>query len=79
MRAYLDIETSFDGKVTVVGIYRPSRDFTQFIRPKIEAEAILDFLDGAETIITFNGLRFDLPVIEKEFGLKLATSFNQAD
>lgn len=79
MRAYLDIETSFSGKVTVIGIYRPSRDFTQLIRPKIETGALLDLLDGAEAIVTYNGLRFDLPVIDKEFNLKLSTSFHQID
>ncbi|HDP69666.1 MAG TPA: exonuclease [Actinobacteria bacterium] len=79
MKAYLDIETSFDGRITVVGIYRPSKNLVQFILPNITAEAILDFLRGAEIVVTYNGSRFDLPVIEKHFDLNLMNYFESLD
>ncbi len=79
LKAYLDIETSFDGRITVVGIYRPSKDLTQLIFPDITSEAILGFLDGAEAIVTYNGDRFDLPVIEKHFDLNLMDCFKSLD
>ncbi len=79
MKAYLDIETSFSGRLTVIGIYRPSLGFTQLIRPDIYPDELLDFLDGTQTMVTYNGLRFDIPVIEKELKLKLASRFQQAD
>ncbi len=79
MKAYLDIETSFDGRITVVGMYRPSKNLTQLVLPSITSEAILGFLDGAESVVTYNGSRFDLPVIEKCCDLNLMDYFKSID
>ncbi|MDP3014560.1 MAG: ribonuclease H-like domain-containing protein [Candidatus Subteraquimicrobiales bacterium] len=79
MRAYLDIETSFDGRITVVGIYRPGQGLIQLVSPDITREAILNFLDGTEIIVTYNGSRFDLPLIHKHFDLDLTKNFDSYD
>ena len=69
--AYLDIETSWAGHVTVVGVYRPTLDTFQLVRPRIDRFELLDALDGAETLYTYNGSRFDLPVLKRRLGIVL--------
>lgn len=80
-KAYLDIETSFEGKITVVGIYCPGSGFFQFYGEKITSEAILQALKstGTNIIVTYNGKRFDLKVLQKELGLKLLERFGSID
>ena len=74
-RAYLDIETSFDGRITVVGIHRGDRGLLQLVGRNISSEAILEFLDGATELLTYNGHRFDLPVIKHAIDLDLRALF----
>lgn len=68
--AYLDIETSFARTVTVVGLLTP-RGFHQWIGRQVAREPILEALDGLETLVTFNGDRFDLPVLRRALGVDL--------
>jgi len=74
-RAYLDIETAFDGRITVVGIYRPDRGTVQLVGRDATPKAIMAFLDGASCLLTYNGHRFDLPRIKDELGLDLRALF----
>ncbi len=67
--AYLDIETAFDGSLTVVGMMRPDRGLVQLVGRKITAEAVSGFLAGAAVLHTYNGDRFDLPRIRGALGL----------
>jgi len=69
--AFLDIETSWERTITIIGIYRSGEGTTQLIAPKIEREALLRALDGVERLFTYNGTGFDLPVIEKWLGIAL--------
>ncbi|MBZ0159177.1 ribonuclease H-like domain-containing protein [Candidatus Methylomirabilis sp.] len=71
MKAYLDIETSFEGAITVVGLYAADRGLVQLIGTKISDVAVRQALEGVETICTYNGNRFDLPVIRRRLGLDL--------
>ncbi len=75
MKAYLDIETSFEGTITVIGIYRPNKGFLQLVGDKISLEPILEFLEGVHTIITYNGSRFDFPMIERCLNYDLSKKF----
>lgn len=79
MKAYLDIETSFDGMITVVGLYMEDRGMIQLIGGKISDLAVWRALEGAQTICTYNGSRFDLPVIHRRLGLDLANEFRSHD
>ncbi len=79
LKAYLDIETSFNGRITVVGMYRPDCDIKQLVFPDITRKAILDFLDGTKVIVTYNGNRFDLPFIHKQLDLNLIEIFDSWD
>ena len=70
--AYLDIETSWSGDVTVVGVYRPGLDTRQLVRPRIDRRSLDEALEGASVLYTYNGSRFDLPVLKRRLGLDLS-------
>jgi uncharacterized protein YprB with RNaseH-like and TPR domain len=78
-RAYLDIETSYSGDITVLGIFRPPSDLIQLTYPDISRAALLEALDGAEEVITYWGHRFDLPVIKRHLGVNLRRVFRSRD
>lgn len=79
-RAYLDIETSFRNDVTVIGIFRPEhRRFIQLVGANATAENLLDALEGSEALVTYNGERFDLPVLNRALGIDLFNLFNSQD
>jgi len=63
MKAYLDIETSYSSDITIIGIFYADGRVRQLIGDEITCENLLESLNGIETIITYNGSRFDLPVI----------------
>lgn len=79
MDAYLDIETSYRKEITVLGIHRDDKGLHQLVGDKITPHRILSILDGVETIYTYNGKRFDIPVIARNTGLDLASQFNIHD
>lgn len=79
MKAYLDIETSFGGAITVVGLHTDDRGMIQLIGGKISDLALWQALEGVRTICTYNGNRFDLPVIRRQLGIDLAKEFRSRD
>jgi uncharacterized protein YprB with RNaseH-like and TPR domain len=76
---YLDIETSFQGEVTVVGLQRADRGLFQIVGSANTTEALDDVLSGLDTLCTFNGESFDLPVLRRAFGINLAERFRSLD
>ncbi len=84
--AYLDIETTglspYLDDITVIGIYMVTHDaprFVQLVGEEITRENLLKALDGADTIFTYNGRRFDLPFIRDRLDLDLETEFRHHD
>ncbi len=71
MKAYLDIETTFEGQISVVGIYIPGRGLTQLTGGEVTDVALAGALEGVATVVTFNGASFDLPVIRRVVGLDI--------
>ena len=69
MRAYLDIETTFDNTISVVGIYIPGQEMVQLTGVQVTDILISRALEGVSTIVTFNGASFDLPFIRRVTGL----------
>lgn len=78
-KAYLDIETSFLGEITVIGLYAEDRGFIQLVGGGVSDVALWKALDGVEVICTYNGSRFDLPVIRRRLDLNLRTAFASHD
>ena len=79
MRAYLDIETTFAGSISVLGIYRPDTGTTQLVGGGVSDVNLYQSLEGVATIITFNGSSFDLPVIRKRLLADLKLEYAHRD
>ncbi|NNJ08912.1 ribonuclease H-like domain-containing protein [Chloroflexales bacterium ZM16-3] len=79
MRAYLDIETTFAGSISVIGIYRPDCGTTQLVGGGVSDVNLYDALEGVSTLITFAGSSFDLPVIRKQLFADLRSEFDHRD
>ncbi len=79
MIGYLDIETSFDREVTVTGLLRADRGLVQLVGEANTREAIDELFDGLDTLCTFNGEGFDLPVLRRAFGVELIERFRSLD
>ncbi len=75
MRAFLDIETSFEGEITVLGIYRGDGTIIQLVGKEITRSNLLKSLTGTTTIYTYNGSRFDLPIIKEKLNVDLDDFF----
>jgi uncharacterized protein YprB with RNaseH-like and TPR domain len=79
MKAYLDIETSFGGEITVVGIFCPPGRMIQLIGDEVNRTNLWKALEGVASIVTYNGNRFDLPKIRDCMGLDLFKYFDCQD
>ncbi len=80
MRAYLDIETSFSNMVTVIGLYiADSGRLIQLVGEAITPENLMDHLNGVRRIYTYNGNRFDIPVIHRNLGVNLRKNHESRD
>jgi len=75
----LDIETSFAGEITVIGIFYPPDRLIQLVGEEVNWTNLWNALDGVTAILTYNGSRFDLPVIKKAIKLDLNKYFTCRD
>ena len=78
-RAYLDIETTWSGGISVIGVYRSDRGTIQLVGGGVHDLNIYRALDGVDTICTYNGTCFDLPVIRKRAHVDLRNDFRHYD
>jgi uncharacterized protein len=76
---YLDIETSFSGEVTITGLLRPDRGLVQLVGGANTREDLDMLFRGLDTLCTFNGESFDLPVLRRSFGVGLLEHFRSLD
>lgn len=79
MRAYLDIETAFDGSISIIGIYRPDHGTIQLVGGGVRDVPLYEALNGVKTVVTFNGSSFDLPIIRKRLYANLQRDFEHCD
>jgi uncharacterized protein YprB with RNaseH-like and TPR domain len=79
MRAYLDIETTFSGSISVIGIYRPDQGTIQLVGDGVRDLPLYEALEGVQTVVTFNGSCFDLPVIRRRLYADLKRDFEHCD
>lgn len=71
MPAFLDIETSWEKTITVIGVHKPGDGIRQLVAPRIDRDRLLEIMDGVDILYTYNGARFDLPVITAHLGISL--------
>jgi uncharacterized protein len=74
----LDIErTRFNGPIAVLGLFEPKDgvvECSQLVRGRgLRGETVREALRNYELLVTYNGLRNDIPAIEKEFPGALAS------
>jgi uncharacterized protein YprB with RNaseH-like and TPR domain len=69
---FLDIETSWEKSITIIGVYRSGEGTTQLIAPDINRDDLMEAIDGIDRLYTYNGTGFDLPVIKRWMGINLA-------
>ena len=79
VKAYLDIETSFSGEITIIGMYHENGRLIQLVGDKVTGQNLVSSLETVSTIVTYNGSRFDLPVIKNRLGTDLKKSFHSSD
>jgi uncharacterized protein YprB with RNaseH-like and TPR domain len=79
MRAYLDIETTFSGSISVIGIYRPDQGTIQLVGDGVRDLPLYEALEGVQTLVTFNGSCFDQPVIRRRLYADLKRDFEHCD
>jgi uncharacterized protein YprB with RNaseH-like and TPR domain len=79
MKAYLDIETSFGGEITIVGVFSPPERIIQLVGDEVNWTNVWNALEGVSQILTYNGARFDLPVIKRMMKLDLKKYFDCRD
>lgn len=86
LEAFLDIETTGlsagNCDITVVGIYLTNgkkNRFIQLVGDRVTGDNLLEILQGASVIYTYNGMRFDLPFIYRRLGVDLAAMYKHCD
>ena len=79
MIGYLDIETSFSGEVTLTGLLRPDRGLIQLVGDANTRQDLEMLFRGLDTLCTFYGESFDLPVLRRSFGVGLLERFRSLD
>jgi hypothetical protein len=78
-KAYLDIETSYAGDITVIGVFRPPDRLIQVVHPEVSLDRLLEALEGSPELLTYWGHRFDLPVIRRALGVNLRQIMQSTD
>src|SRR5438876_1107761 len=68
---YLDVETDWGRRLTVVGFFATSTGLVQLVGPEITPEGVRRALPTAGTLYTYNGHCFDLTCLRKQLGLNL--------
>ncbi|MCD4814327.1 ribonuclease H-like domain-containing protein [bacterium] len=76
---YLDIETSYQGSITIVGVYVPGEGTRQLVGSEVTSANVLEIVAEVGVIKTYNGDRFDLPVIKRRLGLDLKSLYRHED
>lgn len=68
--AFLDIETdgmSASSRITCISVCMSGK-MTSYVRGR-NLDEFLNVWEAAEVLVSFNGKRFDIPIIQREFGL----------
>lgn len=79
MALYLDVETTYQGKLTVIGLHHAAIGTIQLVGPDITRENLEKVLPPAICVYTYNGDRFDLPIIKNQVGVDLKARFRSVD
>ena len=79
MSLYLDIETDYENRISVIGLYERSIGFVQLVGDRVTYQRLVRALPEVDNLFTFNGNSFDLPRIRKQLRLDLHQRFDSID
>ena len=79
MEIYLDIETSWQREITLIGFWSKPTGLVQLMNEQITASNLIKCLPSYGNIFTFNGHSFDLSVIKNQLGIDLRSKFESFD
>ncbi len=69
-RCYFDIETSYNRQITVLGVYYETGETVQLIQGEITPHKLSKIFRNTRAY-SYNGSRFDIPVIKKCTGFNI--------
>lgn len=72
VRCYFDIETSCRMEVTIAGIYYENGRLVQLMGDEISADGLAELFQDT-VVYTYNGSRFDLPVVKDYIGFDICS------
>lgn len=79
MALYLDVEATYQGKLTVIGLHHEVVGTVQLVGADITRANLEAILPPAIAIYTYGGDRCDLPIIKDQLGLDLRHRFRSVD
>lgn len=79
MGLYLDVETTYQGELTVIGLHHAALGTVQLVGPEITRKNLEAALPPAICIYTFDGERNDLQIIREQVGVDLECHFQSVD
>jgi uncharacterized protein YprB with RNaseH-like and TPR domain len=77
--SYLDIETDWQRRLTVIGWHAPASGTVQLVGPEITAARLAQALPDGGVLYTYNGHCFDLVCIRQQLGIDLRRRFESCD
>ena len=79
MGLYLDVEATYQGELTIIGLHHEALGTVQLVAPQLSGAALEAVLPPAICIYTFNGDRFDLRLIKEQLGVDLKHRYRSVD
>ena len=79
MALYLDTEATYQGELTVIGLHHAAIGTVQLVGKDITRAALEAILPFALCVYTYNGDKFDLPIIKKQVGVDLQQRYRSVD
>lgn len=79
MALYLDVETTYQGKLTVIGLHHDALGTVQLVGDDITRANLEAILPPAICVYTYNGDKFDLPIIRNQIGVDLRNRYRSVD
>lgn len=79
MALYLDVEATYQGKLTVIGMHHEALGTVQLVGDQITRANLEAALPMAICVYTFNGDKFDLALIRDQVGVDLQHRYRSVD
>lgn len=79
MALYLDVEATYQGRLTVIGLHNAGIGTVQLVGADITKANLEALLPPAICVYTYNGDRYDLPIIKQQVGVDLRNHYRSVD